>query len=78
MNKALYEDMTNQELFDKAVTGVLAQGGPSGHRDDDLMYWCEYRSFGGRKCLVGHLISDDNYHMSMENYLTTSGSVLYI
>lgn len=34
--------MTDQELFDKAVTGVLAQGGPSGWRDDagDLM-WCQ-------------------------------------
>ncbi len=47
-----------QAAFDKAVHGILAQGGRS------LAYingrlTCAYRGEGGKKCAVGHLLSDE-------------------
>lgn len=57
--------MTNQEMFDKAVRGVIDQGGPSikfikGHPI------CVYRSGDGKKCAIGQLIPDDMYDPEME------------
>ena len=45
--------MTPQEIFDKAVSTILAQGGPSfdGER-------CLYRGSNGSVCAIGALIPD--------------------
>lgn len=49
--------MTPQNVFDKAVSGVLAQGGPalSDSHSSDLA--CSYLNAKGRKCAVGHLLT---------------------
>ena len=52
--------MNNQEAFNKAVLGVVAQGGPS-LMAPHLGACCAYRAENGRKCAVGHLIEDDDY-----------------
>ena len=51
-----------QQLFNRAVLGVLAQGGPSRHP----AYACAYRSSTGRKCAVGQLIADEHYKPALE------------
>lgn len=54
--------MPLQELFDRSVRGVLAQGRPS-VRSDGM---CLYRGLDGAKCGVGHLITDDCYDTKIE------------
>lgn len=51
-----------QDDFDKAVGGVIAQGGFA--RDENGK--CFYRGEGGLKCAVGHLIPDSAYKPEME------------
>lgn len=46
--------MTPQEIFDTAVSGVIAQGRPG---MDKLN--CKYRGEGGLKCAVGFLLEDE-------------------
>lgn len=53
--------MNMQEIFDKSVGGVIAQGRKSGQ-----MGSCKYRSHDGTKCAVGHLITDEAYDYSHE------------
>lgn len=54
--------MNNQEAFNKAVIGVVAQGGPSLMAPHlGAFSQCAYRAENGRKCAVGHLIEDDDY-----------------
>ena len=53
--------MTKQETFDIAVRGVILQGGPS-VRNTESGRRCVYRGPNGRKCGVGHLISDEYYN----------------
>jgi hypothetical protein len=55
--------MTLQEIFDKSVGGVIAQGQQSLNRDKSS---CMYRGEDGAKCVVGHLITDENYYSSYE------------
>lgn len=45
---------SKQRLFDKAVGGVLRQGGPS----VSVHGSCKYRNWG-LKCAAGHLLSDE-------------------
>lgn len=58
--------MELQEIFDRAVTGVIGQGRPSG----TLGGGCFYRLNSNRndevKCAVGWLIPDDQYTSRME------------
>jgi hypothetical protein len=53
--------LTRQEIFDKAVGGVIKQGARS--VEDGA---CVYRTEDGRKCVVGQLIDDAHYHPSLE------------
>lgn len=48
---------TLQAAFDKAVMGIVTQRGRSTLSDDATT--CAYRGDNGRKCAVGHLISND-------------------
>jgi hypothetical protein len=47
--------LTNQEIFDKALFGIREQGYEQSSRD----YGCAYRGNGGLKCAVGHCIDDE-------------------
>lgn len=60
--------MNMQEIFDKAVGGVVAQGGPSSGVTEELtaVCLCLYRGDNGRKCAVGHLIDDSAYSSELE------------
>lgn len=47
-----------QDHFNKAYLGVIAQGGPSKrvfHGSES----CAYQGDNGRKCAVGHILTDD-------------------
>lgn len=52
-----------QKAFDIAVTAVLKQGRQSRDVEDDI---CLYRGEDGKKCVIGHLISDEFYKPEME------------
>lgn len=58
--------MTEQEIFDKAVGGVLAQGRKSAESSDQ----CRYRMLASDgtmlKCAAGMLIPDNEYDDSIE------------
>lgn len=49
-----------QPLFDKAVKGVIAQGGHSICEDENT---CAYRGLGGKKCAIGQLLSDEQIEL---------------
>ena len=51
--------MTLQEIFDKAVGGVIAQGGPSAVMTDYFGIKCLYRGPNGRRCAAGHVLTDE-------------------
>lgn len=51
-----------QELFDTAVSGVIAQGRKSSTERGQ----CKYRHPEGLKCAVGHLIEDEHYRSYLE------------
>jgi hypothetical protein len=56
--------MTNQEIFDKVVKGVLDQGCQS-----KVGAVCRYRGTGGTKCAAGFLIPDEKYLCEFETRL---------
>jgi len=55
-------NLTMQEIFDKSVKGVIAQGKPAVANDAQ----CAYRTPDGCKCAVGQLIPDDKYDPSWD------------
>lgn len=57
--------MTSQEILNKVVLAMRAQGGPS-LKEDDFSKTCLYRNSSGRKCAAGVLIPDDLYRPEME------------
>lgn len=52
-----------QELFDRAVGGVIRQGGPS---VDPITGSCSYLGADGRRCAAGHLMDDDQIERVIE------------
>lgn len=75
--------LTRQEIFDKAVGGVIAQGGASITYDGDAYNYgkfgekaeCQYRTTptgAKRACTVGQLIADENYTAELENEIADS------
>lgn len=50
--------MIYQELLNKAVAGILAQGCQSYVDNDDENY-CAYRGPNCTKCAIGHLLTDE-------------------
>ena len=55
--------MNNQEIFNKVLTNLRAQGRRSMIGDR-----CCYRGSNGDKCAIGHLIADEDYHVLMEGH----------
>jgi hypothetical protein len=68
--------MTNQEIFDKAVSGIIAQGGPSTRIMPGDNVVCCYRTETGRKCAIGQLIADEFYHKEMEGRNASASLVI--
>lgn len=63
--------MTNlQDLFDRSVSGVIAQGRPARGTGG-----CKYRTDDGAKCAVGQLIDDKHYTFDMEGMRIDSKSL---
>lgn len=61
--------MTRQEMFEKAVRGLHAQGyaqSRASHNGRDPS--CAYRGVDDRRCAVGHLIPDEAYQSTLEGY----------
>jgi hypothetical protein len=49
-------------MYKEAIEKLIEQGRPSVHRGT-----CLYRSPCGAKCIVGHMISDEEYAPEMDN-----------
>ena len=58
--------ITLQEIFDRAVIGVITQGKPSVTKTACGASRCLYRGEAGTKCAVGHLIDDAVYTPDLE------------
>lgn len=56
--------MTDQELYNLVIRGLLKQGGPSVENDPGAT--CMYRGPNGCKCAAGQLIKDEFYAFSLE------------
>lgn len=65
--------MTEQEIFNQVVAGLAGQGfeqskdmrpNPTTGEPSQM---CLYRGPGGKKCAVGHLITDEEYDPAWEN-----------
>lgn len=54
--------MTPLEIATTTIQGLINQGGPAWG-----IYHCLYRTPEGRKCVVGQLISDEDYIPQMED-----------
>lgn len=64
--------MSKQQLFDKALNGIRAQGGPSRTTEG----FCAYRgTASNRKCAAGHLITDENYIHNLEGQVSVRDDV---
>ena len=60
--------MTRQEIFDKVVKHLLAQGAKSvTYRESGDQFRCLYRGPNGLMCAVGCLIPDEEYGEWMED-----------
>lgn len=56
--------MTLQEIFNKSVTGIIAQGRPS----TTVEGTCAYRGMDGAKCAAGHLLPDSVVRPDLNGY----------
>ncbi len=63
--------LNRQEVFNKVVRGLHLQGGPSIGDGG-----CLYRGPNGRKCGIGHLITDEHYDRNIEGNMAASGDVI--
>jgi hypothetical protein len=65
-----------QAILEVAVMAIVTQGGPSSVMDHDRST-CAYRRTDGRKCAIGHLITDEHYDPLMEG-VGVSDSRVYL
>lgn len=68
--------ITNQEVFNKVVTGLRKQGKPSIRKEGEPGPICRYRQIDGDnilKCAAGQLILDELYQKSFEGFDNESG-----
>ena len=59
------QTLTEQAIFDQSVAGLSRQGRPSQAMIEGRVA-CAYRGTGGRRCAVGLVITDAEYHPRME------------
>lgn len=50
--------MNRQETFDFVLDAIIGQGGPAG-RQEGWQFTCQYRAEDGKRCAIGHLITDE-------------------
>jgi len=60
-----------QEIFDKAYAAVMAQKHPALRTHYNTVV-CTYRATNGRRCAIGHLLSDEQ----IEKYGIMKGAVI--
>lgn len=60
--------MNRQEIFDKAVGGIIKQGGPAARQDSDgtFMGCMYYVEDSGRRCAIGQLLTDEQQSLVEE------------
>jgi hypothetical protein len=59
--------MNKQEIFNQVYLGLKSQGFKrSTAFADEFVGTCRYRGYDGRKCAIGHLISDEEYSTELE------------
>ncbi len=59
--------MNKQEIFNQVYLGLKSQGfKKSTAFADESVGTCRYRGYNGRKCAIGHLISDEEYSIELE------------
>jgi hypothetical protein len=59
--------MNKQEIFNQVYLGLKSQGFKrSTAFADEHVGTCRYRGYDGRKCAIGHLISDEEYSIDLE------------
>ena len=63
--------ITRQEVFDKALAHLRAQG-QSSMRDDG---YCLYRSPEGLKCAIGALVPDEKYNEDFEGQAASAEAI---
>lgn len=71
-------DLSPQEAFDKMVAGLKAQGWMRSMNKYDTV--CKYRGDAGRKCAVGHLLTDfeaQNSEGSLVSALLARGRIRF-
>lgn len=59
--------LSQQEIFNKVMTHLFAQGEPAKNKRDE----CAYRGLNGKQCAVGCLIPDELYNKKMEGQSVT-------
>jgi len=59
--------LSQQEIFNKVMTHLFAQGEPAKNEHDE----CAYRGLDGKQCAVGCLIPDELYDKKMEGWEVT-------
>lgn len=57
-----------QEIFDTVWLGLKSQGFEGSFNTTECGPECAYRGEDGKKCAVGHLISDEDYQLDFEGY----------
>ena len=73
IERPIMTQLTNQEIFDKALFGIRAQNyAPSGTSGS-----CQYRGQNGTKCAIGHCIDDKTAYKWDNSRGTSIGSVSY-
>lgn len=64
--------MTKQEIFDKVVAHLRAQGGRALNENQ----MCQYRARDGAKCAIGCLILDEHYSRRLEGMLVGADNLV--
>lgn len=67
LSVATLNDHTTQEVFDHVAAHLLSQNTRSRLEDSHVVGGCAYRGTRGRTCAAGYIISDDEYHPSIES-----------
>lgn len=69
-----------QVIFDRVKNHLLTQNAKSSDPydvlGDEFVFNCRYRSNNGLKCAIGCLITDKNYHPSLEGF-SINNPVIY-
>jgi hypothetical protein len=63
--------MNRQQAFDRAVSALIEQGEPAYSE-----FGCCYRTDGGLKCAVGHLMPEDKYQPGFEGVAASEPQIL--